>query len=63
MLQVELLFSLAQNSYLDFLGHTNTFINSGYLPNCDECISPEITLPGEFPFGNYYHQTAYVRIL
>ena len=51
----------AQISYLDFFDHTMTTINSGFLPSCDDCISDAITLPGDFPFGNYYHQTAYVR--
>lgn len=51
----------AQNSYLDFFNHTTTTISSGNLQGCDDCISQAITLPGDFPFGNYYHQTAYVR--
>ena len=53
---------IAQNSYLDFFGHTTTTISSGFLQSCDDCISPEISLPGDFPFGNYYHQSAYVSL-
>ena len=54
--------TIAQDSYLDFLPHTTTTITAGFLQACDDCSSPEITLPGDFPFGNYYHQTAYVSI-
>ena len=49
-----------QAVYLGFLPHTNTSISSGMLETCDDCTSYEITLPGDFPFGGYFHQAAYV---
>ena len=57
---VQLLTSAAQNDYLptyDLL-YVNT---TGTLDRCMECTSVAIDLgiPG-IPFGNYYHQTAYV---
>ena len=51
---------LAQNQYLEFLEHTNTSIASGTLLSCQHCSSQEITFPSDFPFGGYYHQSAYV---
>lgn len=48
--------------YLEFLPHTNTSISSETLEACDDCTSYEITLPGDFPFGGYFHQAAYVSI-
>ena len=57
---VQLLTSAAQSDYLptyDLL-YVNT---SGTLERCTKCTSIAIDLgiPG-IPFGNYYHQTAYV---
>ena len=28
---------------------------------CDDCTSTKIDLPDDFPFGGYFHDTAYVR--
>ena len=52
---------VAQNEFLEFLAHTNTSINNGILLSCEHCGSVEIPFPSDFPFGGYYHQSAYVR--
>jgi hypothetical protein len=49
-----------QTVYLPFFEPTDTYVDSGVLDSCDDCTSPEIFLPENFPFGGYYHQTAYV---
>ena len=46
--------------YLQFLEPADTSIYSGTLEPCDDCTSSEIVLPADFPFGGYFHQTAYV---
>ena len=57
----ELIFLVEQTVYLPFFEPTDTFVDSGVLDSCDDCTSPEIFLPENFPFGGYYHQTAYVK--
>ena len=47
-----------QSTYLGFLSFGSS--SDGTLEACDDCTSSEITLPGDFPFGGYFHQTAYV---
>lgn len=62
-LYVILCSTVEQNAYLPFLNHTDTYISSGELDACDDdCTSDAITLPSDFPFGQYLHQNAYVRI-
>lgn len=49
-----------QIAYLPFLPRAST---STRLEDCDDCTSEEITFPGMFPFGGYFHRSAYVSII
>ena len=48
-----------QAYYLEYLNITD--IANVVQPCLNGCSSPEIILPYDFPYGGYYHQTAYVR--
>ena len=51
-------FVTEQNYYLEFLEHSDL---AGVVDRCsDGCSSPEIILPYDFPFGGYFHETAFV---
>jgi hypothetical protein len=52
--------SAPQAVYLQFLEQTDTSVDGGTLFSCQHCSSFEITFPSDFPFGGYYHQSAYV---
>lgn len=52
--------SSAQAAYLPFLEHNSTSISDDVLLSCDDCSSLEISLPSDFPFGGYFHQSIYV---
>ena len=55
-------FFTEQTIYLPFFDSTNiTAIDGGVLEICDDCSSSEILLPEDFPFGGYFHQTAFVK--
>ena len=56
-----MVFVSAQTDYLPFLNHTDTYIDTGDLLSCDDCSSLEIPFPSDFPFGGYFHQSAYVN--
>ena len=52
---------LEQAYYLEFLEHNNLVSSSGVVEPCsDGCSSSEIVFPYDFPFGGYFHQTAFV---
>lgn len=48
-----------QTAYLQFL---SSGVTSTTLQSCDDCTSAEITFPDVFPFGGYFHRSAYVSI-
>ena len=50
-----------QANYLQFLPHADTRSDYGTLQICDDCTSSKISLPDDFPFGGYFHDSAYVR--
>ena len=54
-----LILTTEQAYYLEYLNITDGA--STVDPCLDGCSSPEIDLPYDFPFGGYYHKTAYVR--
>ena len=53
---------IEQAYYLEFLKHNDSASSSGVVEPCsDGCSSSEIVFPYDFPFGGYFHQTAFVR--
>ena len=54
-----ILFTTEQAYYLEYLDIVDGA--SEVEPCSDGCSSPEIELLYDFPFGGYYHKTAYVR--
>ena len=50
--------SSAQETYLDFIDIINP---DATLETCDDC-SQKIDFTDAFPFGQYYHTNAYVRL-
>ena len=53
------LYTTEQAYYLEYLDVSD---GAEEIEPCDDgCSSSEIALPFNFPFGNYYHRSAYVR--
>ncbi len=49
----------AQASYLPMLEYVAGGSDAVFLDPCQNCTSGPVTIP-EFPFGKYFHTTAYV---
>ena len=52
-----MIFCTEQMVYLSILP---SGVDTVTLPSCDDCSSEQIMLPSDFPFGGYYHQSAFV---
>ena len=55
-----------ENLLLNFTAQTAYLVlnpvEPTFLEPCDDCSSEEIVLPSDFPFGGYYHQSAFVSV-
>lgn len=56
-------FTTEQTYYLKFLEYSDSATYKGSVEPCSGgCSSSDITLPYNFPFGGYFHQTAFVSL-